>query len=77
MNNKILKQTLIEVIDLADFVTSALEVVANSCAYKNDFAAEDILRLTLDKQYNIVDKISSLQVISENADIYSKGERFI
>ena len=65
MEIEILKLKLKEAEDLLDFSTSAIEVAANSCAFNNNFAEEDILRLVLKKQYDILDKISYLLILSE------------
>ena len=61
MENKILISELNQIEDLINFSNSAIETVANSCSYKDDYSAENILRLALNTQQEILDKISYLQ----------------
>ena len=61
MENDFLIDKLSQIEDLINFTNSAIEVVANSCSYNDDYSGENILRLALDTQYEILDKISYLQ----------------
>ena len=38
------------------FIQSSMEVVANSCAYNNDFAGESILRNAINKCNDLTEK---------------------
>ena len=61
MENDFLINKLGQIEDLINFTNSAIEVVANSCSYNDDYSGENILRLAFDTQYEILDKISYLQ----------------
>lgn len=62
MNTKEIMQELNEIECSLDKVNSFIELTANSCAYKNNFAEEDILREAMKKQNVIIEKLTNFQV---------------
>ena len=62
MNDLIFKEKLKKIKNMISFTISAIEAVANSCSYNDDYASEDTLRLVLNKQYDLSDEISNLLI---------------
>ena len=46
-----------EIEEKLSFINSSMEVVANSCAYNEDFAGAEILRKAIAKNNDIIDKL--------------------
>lgn len=51
------KKDLDEIEMKLEFIQSSMEVVANSCAYKDDFAGENILRNAMKKNDYLIEKL--------------------
>ncbi len=51
------KKDLDEIEMKLEFIQSSMEVVANSCAYMDDFAGENILRNAMKKNDDLIEKL--------------------
>ena len=54
---KLLKKDFDEIEEKLSFIQSSMEVVANSCAYNDDYASEDILRNAIEKNNYLIEKL--------------------
>ena len=51
------KKDFKEIEEKLHFIHSSMEVVANSCAYNDDFASEDILRNAIEKINDLIERL--------------------
>ena len=54
---KLLKKDFNEIDEKLNFIQSSMEVVANSCAYNEDYAGENILRKAIEKNNDLIEKL--------------------
>ena len=54
---KLLKKDFNEIDEKLNFIQSSMEVVANSCAYNEDYAGENILRKAIEKNSDLIEKL--------------------